>query len=271
MKTLPPATLAVLLNLNVLLLGAEPPDKPQAASTNAVSVAKPAGDALQSRMQSVLQTSLMKGSENSAAGLIYMEAETRKLFKEFPQRPEPFELLMSAATFCDAEKARTLAHEIVDSKLADAEIKARAAGLLKNLDNVGKPLALKYSALDGRAVDLEQLKGKVVLVDFWATWCPPCIGMLPHLKATYQELKPRGFEILGISYDDDKQKLESFLKREQVSWPQFFDEKGRENKFAQEFSVQALPTMWLVDKKGVLRYLTAGNDLVQKVKTLLDE
>jgi hypothetical protein len=76
---------------------------------------------------------------------------------------------------------------------------------------------------------------------------------------------------VAISYDDDKAQLTSFLKREKISWPQYFDEKGRKNQFAESFNVHVLPTMWLVDKKGVLRYVNGGNDLAAKVKSLLEE
>ena len=108
-----------------------------------------------------------------------------------------------------------------------------------------------------------------MLIDYWATWCPPCLAMMPDVKSTYQELQPQGFEIVGISCDDDKAKLERFLAREKVPWPQYFDTNGRENQFAKAFDVRILPTMWLVDKNGLLRHLNAGNNLGEKVKALL--
>src|SRR6266498_3501706 len=68
---------------------------------------------------------------------------------------------------------------------------------------VGKPLALKFTAVDGRPVDLETLRSKVVLIDFWATWCGPCVQEVPHVKAVYDKLHPKGFEIIGISFDQN--------------------------------------------------------------------
>ena len=176
--------------------------------------------ALRSRMQSAIETSMAKAAVSFPESLIYLEAEARKLQAEFPERPEPLELLISAATFSDPKKGRSLAEEVVSSKVATAELTSTASGLIKNLEAVGKPFVIKFRAQDGRAVDSETLKGKVVLIDFWATWCPPCLALLPHLKTTYEQLAPQGFEIIGISYDDDGEKLASFVRREKILWPQ---------------------------------------------------
>src|SRR5579872_433190 len=120
---------------------------------------------------------------------------------------------------------------------------------------VGKPAQLKFTAVDDRAVDLQQMRGKVVLLDFWATWCGPCVREIPQVKAAYNIWHASGFEIIGISFDDDKEALVSKVRLEQMMWPQYFE--GRQNNgVGQQFGIQHYPSMWLVDKRGIVRYIS---------------
>ena len=94
---------------------------------------------------------------------------------------------------------------------------------------------------------------------------------LPNLKTAYEKLRPKGFEIIGISLDQDKSALERVVAREQLTWPQAFDNDDDAQKFAEAFAITSIPTMWLVDKKGVLRELNARENLPEKVEKLLAE
>jgi thiol-disulfide isomerase/thioredoxin len=156
-----------------------------------------------------------------------------------------------------------------DSDPKIARIVQKAQGQLKKKEALGKPLDMKFTALDGREMDLSQMKGKVVLIDFWATWCGPCVREIPSVKKTYDELHKQGFEIIGISMDSDKKKLESFLAKNEMPWPQFFDGKGWKTSLAQEHGISSIPAMWLVDKKGNLVDQNARSGLEEKVKKYL--
>jgi thiol-disulfide isomerase/thioredoxin len=196
--------------------------------------------------------------------------ETRSLQKDFPQHEEVYQLLLMAASSGDADTGRKIAQEIIDGS-APEPAKAQARGLLNRLGALGKPVDIHYTAVDGRQVDLAKLKGKVVLIDFWATWCSPCVGEVPDVKAAYEKLHSKGFEIVGISLDNDKEALTDFVKDKGMTWPQYFDGLQWRNKFAQEFGIDAIPAMWLVDKQGNLRDQEARGALEEKVSKLLAE
>lgn len=146
------------------------------------------------------------------------------------------------------------AHKLYEeaAKNEDPEISDAAKAGLDLMGMRQKPLELSYTAVDGRKVDMADLKGKVVLVDFWATWCPPCVEEAPKVAAAYEKFKDQGFEVVGISLDEDKEALEKFVKENKMPWPQFFDGKGWENSLATRFKIKSVPTMWLFGRDGKL-------------------
>jgi thiol-disulfide isomerase/thioredoxin len=198
------------------------------------------------------------------------ERGIRALIQDYPDKEKPYQLLISFGANSPDEKARSIANEILTLPVSEP-LKTDARGILRRLDAPGKPLDIKFTALDGREVDLTHIQGKVVLVDFWATWCGPCVGELPRVKETYQKFHAQGFEIVGISFDGDKTALEHFVKSKDLPWPQYFDGHAWKNQFGVQYCIHSIPTMWLVDKKGNLRETNAREDLQEKVAKLLAE
>ncbi|MEW5891794.1 MAG: TlpA disulfide reductase family protein [Pseudomonadota bacterium] len=133
---------------------------------------------------------------------------------------------------------------------------------------------LTLPALDGGRFDFRQLRGKVVLVNFWATWCPPCRHEMPSMQRLNDKLAGRPFAILGVNVGETPAQVNAFLKLVPVSFPIVLDEKGRHLEAWQVF---AFPTSYLVDKQGRIRYGLFGSiewdepEAVQVIERLLAE
>ena len=115
---------------------------------------------------------------------------------------------------------------------------------------------LEFTSLSGEQVNLVNLKGKVVLIDFWATWCGPCRRVMPDLVETYKQYHDKGFEIIGISLDKDKSQLEKYMQEMGITWQQYYDGLVWSNKIARRFGVRGIPHIVLVDKNGAVHFNT---------------
>jgi len=105
--------------------------------------------------------------------------------------------------------------------------------------------------LRGNPLSARAFKGKLVLIDFWATWCPECVKEMPNVISTYQKHHRDGFEVIGINLDHDRPTLDNFLtKQPAISWPQYFDGKGWTNTIAVQYGVMELPFSILVGPNG---------------------
>lgn len=119
-----------------------------------------------------------------------------------------------------------------------------------NLSNGGKAIPFTAKLTDGKTIKFpDDYKGKVVMLDFWATWCGPCIAELPNVISNYEKYHDKGFEILGISLDRDKfaEKLATFTKDKKMPWPQIYDGKYWQAEIAQMYAVEGIPFMLIVD------------------------
>jgi len=113
-----------------------------------------------------------------------------------------------------------------------------------------------FVSSEGEHIALEDLRGKVVLIDFWATWCPPCVESVPEIRNLYKRYSKEGnFVIIGISSDDDEQEWRDFTAKNKMVWPQYRD---KDHRIVSAFGIRAFPTYILIDHEGIVRYSSIG-------------
>lgn len=147
-------------------------------------------------------------------------------------------------------------HEIVSKSLALSE--GREAPEINLPDADGNPLPLK------------NFRGKIVLIDFWASWCGPCRKEMPNVVKAYAKYKDKGFEIYGVSLDQSKEKWLEAIKKDGITWPQVSDLKYWECEAARDYNVQGIPFTVLLDKEGkILAKNLRGDDLEKAIEKAL--
>jgi peroxiredoxin len=128
---------------------------------------------------------------------------------------------------------------------------------------------LEVKDISGATVSTNAWKGKVVLVDFWAVWCAPCVKELPEIAALYAKYHERGLEMVGVSLDDEAKSVVEFVKTHKLPWPQYCD--GPDWKVQQRYGVLPIPTSFLVDRKGVIAGVGLhGEELEKAIVAALD-
>ncbi len=149
-----------------------------------------------------------------------------------------------------ADYPETQAGKNADKVIASIAKQADANKVQKELA-VGKVFPdFDEKDLNGKPLSIANFKGKIVLIDFWATWCGPCVGELPNVLKTYEKHHGEGFEVIGISLDQDKGKLTSFIAEKKMPWAQYFDGLGWQSKLGQKYGINSIPATYLLDKEG---------------------
>ena len=188
---------------------------------------------------------------NDVADILFFKAMLyAQVFNDYPKATEAFQAVKADYPgTTDAGKVDTI---------LPALAKNQEAMKIQNSLAVGTPFPdFAVQDLDGKPLSVAGEKGKIVLVDFWATWCGPCVHELPNVIKVYEKDHSKGFDIIGVSLDSDKTRLTSFIKEKNMTWPQYFDGQGWENKVSTKYGIISIPATFMVGKDGKI----IGKDL----------
>jgi peroxiredoxin len=239
-----------------------------------------AGDASESAKKeaslALIQLHLGQAMDSTDPGVIQkMDDEIRTFVEKNPgdERIDELNLLRAKLNAqVNPEISESILKDLGSSR--EANIAAQAQAQLRMIQLVLKrqPLDLEFQAINGQAVSLKDLRGKVVLVDFWATWCGPCMQETPNVVAAYKQLHDHGLEIVGISLDQDVDRVRAVTKQMGMTWPQYCDGKGWQNEISSQYGIRAIPATWILDKRGFVRYVDLrGKVLSDRIQELQAE
>ncbi|HMF36386.1 MAG TPA: TlpA disulfide reductase family protein [Isosphaeraceae bacterium] len=192
-----------------------------------------------------------------------------------PKDPRAGSLIYVAAMSASDPKTKTALEDRILKEYPDSQFTSMIKGARRQREGIGKPFELEFTdASSGSTISMGTLKGKVVVVDFWATWCGPCVAELPAMKKLYEKFHGQGVEFLGVSLDKPKQQggldaLKKFVKEQEIPWPQYYQGKGGDSDFSRSWGIYSIPTMFLVDQEGKLVSVEARGKLAELIPGLL--
>lgn len=147
------------------------------------------------------------------------------------------------------------------------EMAKSAEAIQRRLNLPGNKIELEGNLLDGKPLDWDSYRGKVVLVDYWATWCGPCRAEVPNIIENYQAYRDKGFEVLGVSLDEDRAQAEQYMKEAGMTWPTLFSDDpnntGWEHPMSTRYAITGIPRAILVNQDGVVVSMTARGPRLQ--------
>lgn len=217
-----------------------------------------------------LQMQMLEGREAEQREVVVTAA--RNFANRFPSDKRAPRLLVEAATICTPvpETMRALLTQ-AQALTTEAELLARISDDFRRLDLLGKPLDLKIPVMSGKTIDLENLRGRVIALVFWSAESPHSVLWMQGFRNQLRKIPSSDAVFIGISLDENRDALEDMMKSMDIAWPTYFNAKGWESDLVRSLGINAIPTLWLVDKRGVLRSINARENFETSLRLLQRE
>ena len=180
-------------------------------------------------------------------------ANLKQFVTAFPKSEDAAEAMLQLAIAREFENLETEAenwYSRIVKQYPDTVAARKAAGAKRRLRSVGQQISLRGQTLTGTNLDLQSLRGNVVLVHYWATWCEPCLEQMEQLRTLHAKYGRSQFKIIGVNLDAGAPEVKSYLKNQRFPWPHLFAEGGLDSRLANELGILSLPTMLLVGADG---------------------
>lgn len=212
-------------------------------------------------------------------------AEVVKFLSQGEPTASQMRTLLTVMQFLEAMQDEQLAKPMLEALIPHfhhsddegiLEVVKKLEGTVRRLNLPGHKMQLSGTLLDGSELDWKSYRGKVVLVDFWATWCQPCRQEVPNVLRLHKAYHEKGFDVVGVSLDDQREQAESYIQQYGIPWPNIFseneDQRGWEQPMAVYYGITGIPRAILVDRDGKVVSLQArGETLARELRRLLGE